>query len=81
MNDKMMHMLGIAMKAGKLALGTDAARESILKRKCALVVTAYDVSERTVRHFTLFSEKYGVKMLRAGITMDGLEKSVGKKTD
>lgn len=80
MNDKMMHMLGIARKAGKLALGTDAAKESIVKHKCALIVMASDLSERTVRHFALLTEEYGIKTLKTDITMDGIAKSVGKKT-
>lgn len=80
MNDKMMHMLGIARKAGKLALGTEAAKESMLKHNCALIVMASDLSERTVRHFTLSAEKCGVKALKTNLTMDGIAKSVGKKT-
>jgi ribosomal protein L7Ae-like RNA K-turn-binding protein len=80
MNDKMMHMLGIATKAGKLALGTEAAKESIVKHKCALVVMASDLSERTVRHFALSAEKSGIKTLKVDVTMEGMAKSVGKKT-
>ena len=80
MNDKMMHMLGIARKAGKLALGTEASIESVERHKSALLIMASDLSERTVRHFTLLAEKYGVKTLKVDTTMDGMAKSVGKKT-
>ena len=48
-NSKLLSLLGLAKKAGKLSLGHDAVIEAIGRRKAHLIVLAVDASERIER--------------------------------
>ena len=48
-NSKLLSLLGLAKKAGKLSLGHDAVIEAIGRRKAHLIVLAADASERIER--------------------------------
>ncbi|MGN1444138.1 MAG: ribosomal L7Ae/L30e/S12e/Gadd45 family protein, partial [Acutalibacteraceae bacterium] len=46
MNDRLLSLLGMARRAGRLAVGHDAAIEAIVKNKAKLCVLCRDASER-----------------------------------
>lgn len=48
-NNKLLSMLGLAKKAGKLSLGHDAVMESIARGKAQAVILAADASDRLER--------------------------------
>ena len=50
-NAKWLSMLGLARRAGKLAMGHDLALQSVRDGKAQLVLTARNASPRLVREF------------------------------
>ncbi len=48
-NSKLLSLLGLAKKAGKLSLGHDAVMDALARRKAHLIVLAADASERVER--------------------------------
>ena len=49
MNNKLLSLLGIARRAGRLSLGYDSAEEAMKNGKSRLLILAWDLSERTLR--------------------------------
>ncbi len=47
--DKILSLLGLARRAGRLTLGFDAVCASVVKNESRLILTAADVSEGTMR--------------------------------
>ena len=56
---KALSMLGMSLKAGRLALGESAARKALLSGKAELVIFASDCADNTIDEvlFTLFTNK------------------------
>ena len=50
MNDRLLSLLGLARRAGKLVIGNDAVLESVKSGKSKLVIITADASERTKRN-------------------------------
>ena len=50
-NNKVLGLIGLAMKAGKVVFGADSVEENILKRKVKLVIISEESSERTKKKF------------------------------
>ena len=48
-NDKLLSMLGLAKKAGKLSLGHDAVIDAVARGKAQAVILAADASDRLER--------------------------------
>ena len=73
---KVSGMLGLARRAGKISLGTDAVGQAVQGRKACLIVRDEDVSERSAREITALSEEKHVPLvlLPAGL----LEEAAGK---
>ena len=51
MTDKIYSMIGLCMKAGKLAYGSDMCEEKIKYRKVSMLIVAEDASENTKEKF------------------------------
>lgn len=54
--DKALHLLSLARRAGRIALGYDAVEEAVLKRKALLVLLSEALSERTRRNIVRICE-------------------------
>ncbi len=80
MNEKLLSLLGIARRAGRLSLGFDAATESMQKGRCRLLLLANDLSERTVRNITLSARQTETPTIVTDSTMQQLGAAVGKTT-
>ena len=50
-NSKVLRLIGLAMKAGKIKFGNESCSEAIIKNKVKLVLIAKDASERTKINF------------------------------
>ena len=79
MEDKLLSLLGLARRAGKLALGADAAEEALCGGKAALAVLAADISPRTEEAARRAAARYGVPVCKLRWTMDRLGAAVGKR--
>ncbi len=75
MNDAFLSMLGLAMKAGRLSVGHDAAKLAIRASQAELCILTADASQR------LREEMSGLfpKCLNVSYTMDDIKKAIGKR--
>lgn len=82
MNEKerLLSFLGIARRAQKLSMGADAAQEAMQKGKTKLLLLASDLSERSERSARAAAQAASTPVLPAGVTMDEIAFSVGKRT-
>ena len=82
MNEKRLFgMLGFAMRAGKLVLGTDLICTQMAKRGCdklTLVIISDDASEATKKKLTTKAEFYGIKCLTVNIPSETIGALLGK---
>lgn len=76
-NNKVLGMLGISAKAGKVMSGTDMVLEGIKRRKVKLVIVAEDAAERTLKNMTLACGEY-VQIQKFG-KIDEISKAIGKQ--
>ena len=56
-NNKLLSMLGIARRAGRLSMGHDMAAKSIASGKARLLLFANDISERAKKDMLFLIEK------------------------
>lgn len=75
--NKIYGYLGLCMKAGKLAFGTEAVIESLEKRKAKMVLMAKDCSERTQKKLQEITKQYQVPFFMIGTTEE-ISKAIGK---
>ena len=76
-NNNILGLIGLAMKAGKVAFGADSVEESILKRKVKLVIVSEESSERTKSKFIKLCQNYNIPIIIDG-NIDDLSKTIGK---
>ncbi len=77
--DSTLSLLGFAAKAGKLSFGTHATEFAISSKKANLVLTAEDISEKTVKELKYRADKNGIKVISLiGIDTGSLSSRVGK---
>ncbi len=76
-NSKILGLIGLGMKAGKVAFGADSVEESILKKKVKLVIIAEDSSERTKKKFIDICDNYNIPVIIDG-NIQELSKTIGK---
>ena len=70
MKEKLLSMLGIARRAGKIAMGFDAAAEAMHKGEARLLVLAADLSERTERAVRRIAEETNTPVMPSDFDMD-----------
>lgn len=81
MNDKILSLLGMARRAGRLSCGHDAATEAIVKNKAKLCLCCEDASQR-LKNEMAHSCRYGNKnipFIEAGYKTTELSKAIGFK--
>lgn len=76
-NKNIFGLIGLAMKAGKVAFGADSVEENITKRKAKLIIISKESSERTKSKFVKLCEKYKVPIIIDG-KIEELSKTIGK---
>ena len=77
-NNKILGLIGLAMKAGKVCFGADSVEENIEKRKVKLVIIANDSSERTKNRFIDKCKTYNIQII-IDSNIDDLSKTIGKE--
>ncbi|MCI9287183.1 MAG: 50S ribosomal protein L7ae [Clostridia bacterium] len=76
-NNRVLGLIGLCTKAGKICFGTDACTDLIIKKKIELVIVANDASDRTKRNFEFICNKNNTKICFFG-TIENLSKAIGK---
>ena len=76
-NNNILGLIGLAMKAGKVCFGADSVEENMVKHKVKLLIISEDSSERTKNKFISLSEKFNVPVIIDG-DIETLSKTIGK---
>lgn len=81
MNEKLLQLLGIARRAGRLSLGHDAAKSTLVAGKAYLCILSNDASERLEREFTHLAQsaRRPIPVMRLSSSMEQLHKAIGVK--
>jgi len=76
--DRSLALLGMAKKAGKLAVGSEAAATAARRGEAKLIITASDASEGSVRRAKVNAEANGVKHIEVPFSMFELGTTAGR---
>lgn len=79
MNNRILSLLGLARRAGRLTLGNDAVLESIKEEEAKLILLAQDLSARTVKGIQPAAQQAGVPLVCIAETMDEIGMALGKR--
>lgn len=79
MENKLLSLLGLARRAGKVEPGFDAAVGAARSGKAALLLAAGDISEKTVKNLRYEGERAGVPTLRVPFGMEELGRACGMR--
>lgn len=74
---KLYGMIGLCVKAGRMAFGGEACESLVRSGKLPLVIVAEDASENTKKRMQDKCKSYGVELILFG-SVDSLAKSTGK---
>lgn len=76
-NNRVLGLLGLSTKAGKVCFGTDACIDLIERNKVKLIIVATDASDRTKRNLEFICNNNNIKICFYG-TIDELSRAIGK---
>lgn len=76
-NNKVLGLIGLAMKAGKVCFGADSVEENISNKKVKLLIISKESSERTQKKFVEICNKNNIPVIIDG-KIDILSKTIGK---
>lgn len=74
---RVLGLIGISTKAGKISFGTDAVLERIERKKTSLVIIAKDASERAKDNMRNACNKNEVRIIEFG-TIEAISHAIGK---
>ena len=77
-NQRLYGMLGFAMRAGKLVIGTEQICKLMPKRQIRLVVVSAGASDATKKKLFVKSDYYAIPAIEADIDTERLGKLIGK---
>ncbi len=78
--NKILALLGFAVKSGNVSFGMNSSVSSIKKKKSNLILAACDISDKSYKELCFFGEKFSVDVIKL-IETDSftLSRAVGKK--
>ncbi len=77
-NQKLIGMLGLAMRAGKVIIGTEQVCISLSKKKIPLVLVSAGASDGTKKKICCKCEFYAIPLIEIDIDTDELGRLLGK---
>lgn len=78
MNDRILSLLGLCRRAGKLVIGADPCIDLMAKSKAKLILYANDFSQNSLKPVLLQAHKQNVRVLEVNRTKDEISFSLGK---
>lgn len=78
MNDKILSLLGLCRRAGKITIGNDAVIDMVTKNKAKLVIMAEDVSKNTAKGVLSACHANNVTALTIKRDKEQLSHAIGK---
>ena len=76
--NKALGLIGLSARARKIVYGADSTKEALEKGRVKLLIVSKEASEKTIKNFKFYSEKYNVPICIYG-EIEDLSKSIGKK--
>jgi ribosomal protein L7Ae-like RNA K-turn-binding protein len=80
MRDRLLGLLGIARRAGKLTFGLDASVKTVMDGQSQLILAASDASPRTILILQRVCEENNSKLIKLEYTMEQLGASIGRSS-
>ena len=77
MNNKLLSLLGLMRRAGKLSLGFDAAAESVEAGNSCLILTTADISPKTLKELN-YKINNKTDVIALNCNQDDIQHAVGK---
>ena len=77
-NTRFFGMLGFAMRAGKVEVGTDAVLTLVAKGLISLVIIASDASDKSKERIKKICEFYNTDCIEPGVDAETLSQRLGK---
>lgn len=77
MEDRLLSLLGLARRAGRLELGFDASASAAREQTARLLIAAGDVSEKTYKNLCYEGERAGIPAIRLKAGMEELGRACG----
>lgn len=77
--EQLLSLLGLARRAGKLALGHDPGVEKIRAGEAALLLGASDLSEKTWKDLRFEGDRADVPARRLGAGIEEISRAIGTK--
>ena len=75
--NKLLSLLGIARRAGRLSLGNDPALEAMRNGQTCVILVANDLSKRTLKGVCFAAEEAHIDVLTMNETMDEIGAALG----
>ena len=75
--DRVLGLIGLCTKAGKITFGTQACLEAIERRKVKLLIVADDAADRTKQNFTYQCKNCNIPIRIFG-NIEELSKAIGQ---
>ncbi|MGN0666405.1 MAG: L7Ae/L30e/S12e/Gadd45 family ribosomal protein [Huintestinicola sp.] len=79
-NDRIINLLTMCRKAGRIQMGFDPSKESLAEGKANIILTASDVSPKTEKEIRFFADKSGIPVMRIPYTIEEIGFGLGKKS-
>ena len=70
MKNRLIDLLTMCRKAGRMTMGFDAVKEDIENEKTVLLLTASDISKKSEKEILFVAEKYKVAAVKTDITKE-----------
>ncbi len=77
---KMISLLTICRKAGKLLTGFDAVKEQVMSKKVSAVLVTSDASPKTVKEIGFFCGKAEIPVISIEAETSDMHYAIGRKT-
>ncbi len=79
MDSKMLNLLGIAMRAGKVQAGFNRCSTAVKSGKAKLVILCSDISDKTAKEINFLCGKFPTPVLKADFDILRLSAAIGTK--
>ncbi len=77
--DKIMGLLTICRRAGKLMLGTDLVKDALRSGSAYCALAADDLSAKTLKELKYYCARYKKPLYALGLPMDSVSVQLGKR--
>ncbi|MGN0456220.1 MAG: L7Ae/L30e/S12e/Gadd45 family ribosomal protein [Acutalibacteraceae bacterium] len=78
MNDKLLSLLGLCRRAGKITIGCDPVIDSVKNKEASLVIFARNISDNTRKNVLNAVALSGVRVIRLDYDKEDISVSLGR---